>query len=107
MADSVDADHDAEVSGPAGLNAGQRVLEHRSLIRRYRKQLGRTEKRVRLGLAGDVFVAHRDAVDAVLDELGEPGDFEDVTGVGARRHHRDTQPGLTDCLEVSPGTVEY
>ena len=54
---AVDSDHEAEVPGPARLDAGQRVLEDRRLRGCDAEQLGAAQERVGGGLARDVLVA--------------------------------------------------
>ena len=84
-----------------------RVLEDHRLIRRHVEQLRGAKKRVWRRLTRDVLVAQGHPVDADLDVMREAGDVENLTGVGARRHHRHREPGGGHRLEVAPRSLEH
>src|SRR4051794_38801016 len=92
LADAVDPHDVAKGAGPAGLDAGQGVLEDRGLARLDGEQLGAVQEGVRRGLAGQVPFADRHAVHPLLHVLPQTGDLQDVGSVGARRHHRRGEP---------------
>ena len=70
LADAVDADDVAELPGAPGLDAGQRVLEHRRLVGPHAEPARALEERVRRGLAAQAERVDDVAVDARLDVLG-------------------------------------
>ena len=63
LADAIDADDEAEVAGPPGLDAGQRVLEHGRLPRLDAERPRAGEERVRRRLALQMLALGDDAVD--------------------------------------------
>ena len=64
-------------------------------------QVGRGgEERVGRGLAGQVALLRGDAVDPVVDQVGEPGDVEHLLGVGRGRHDGRGQPGVLHRVQV-------
>ena len=92
VADAVDADHDSR-----SFRHG-RPRRRRARPRRRRPASGATPSSCAArrnesgaGLPAMFSLPQRHAVDPVLDELGEPGQFEHLAGVGARRHHRDAE----------------
>ena len=90
----VDADHEPEAAGPAGLHAGQRVLEHCRLARSDAEAPGGEQEHVGRRLAGQVLPFGGEPVDDHLEQLGQPGHLEHRPGVGARRHHGSAEPGV-------------
>ena len=69
--DAVDADHVAELPGAPGLDAGQRVLEHRRLVGPHAEPAGALQERVRRGLAAQAERVDHVPVDADLEVLGQ------------------------------------
>ena len=99
---AVDADDEAEVPGPAGLDAGQRVLEDRRLMRSDAEAPRTLQERVRRRLALQAELCPDIAVHALLHVLGEAGDLEHLGRVVAARDDRAPQPGHLRRHEVAP-----
>ena len=73
LPDPVHADHDPEVPGAAGLDAGQRVLEDRRGTGIRAELGGAREERVGVRLAGKLALAGHLAVDARVEQVREAG----------------------------------
>ena len=67
VAGAVDADDVAELPGAAGLDAGERVLEHGGLVRAHAEPARALQERVRRGLAAQAERVDHVAVDARLE----------------------------------------
>ena len=72
---AVNTDHPREVAVAPRSHAGDRILEHRSLIRRHVEQLSATQERIRGRLDWNAFFPHGHPVDAHLDVV--PADAKD------------------------------
>ena len=108
LADAVDADDAAEVTGAAGLDAGQRVLEHgRLLPARRRARAGPARNVSGAGLPVQVLALGLDAVDDRVEQLGDAGRREHVAGVGARGDDRARQAGVADGVRRSGPSPSY
>ena len=101
VADAVDADDEAEAAGPAGLDAGERVLEDRGLGRLDAERPGAGEEGVRRGLALQVLALGDDAVDPRLEEVLDSGRGEHVAAVGAGGDDGAAQSRVARRLEVA------
>src|SRR3954469_9862345 len=86
VAFAVYADHEAEVSRAARLDAADRVLDDDGSIRLRAKQLGSLEERIRRGLAAQVHFFERDPIDAHVKQV------IDLRGT----QHRPTVPARRD-----------
>src|SRR5213078_1347229 len=106
LAHAIDADDAAERTAAAGLDAGERVLEHRGLRRRRPELLRRREIHVRLRLAGQMLALGDDAVDAELEEVGDPGRLEHLAAVGARGDDGAAEARLARCLHEADRDLE-
>src|SRR5689334_6698989 len=80
---AIDADHVAETSSMAGLDAGQRILEYRRGRWLDVQQSRRGEVRVGSGLAAQVLSAGDDTVHDHVEVVMEPGRGQDLAGIGA------------------------
>ena len=86
LADPVHADHEREVTRPARLDAGQRVLEHRRAAGRHVERLGRGQERVRRGLAAQAALLGDHPVHPHVEQSGNAGGIEHLLGIRAGRH---------------------
>ena len=97
----VHPDHEPEVARPARGDTGQRVLVDHRLGRLDAERPRAGEEGVRLRLAAQA-VARRDhAVDADVDEVGEPAGGDDLRAVRRRGHDGGGEPGLLDRPQVA------
>jgi hypothetical protein len=96
---AIDPDNPAEVSRPPGLDAGQRVLEHRRLRRLGAERPGAGQKGVRRRLAGQALALGHHPVDARLEQMLDAGGGQHVLAVGAGGHHRGAQPLIARLLD--------
>src|SRR3984957_16248579 len=85
----IDSDDEAEVTGPARLDPGERLFEHARARGVDAEILGRLEERVGSRLTGEVQVLHGMSVHASVKELIDARRGEGSHSVLARRDDRD------------------
>src|SRR3954447_2651894 len=100
LADAVDADHETEAAGATGLDAGERVLEDRGLLRFYAEPSRTFQERIRRGLALEPAFGDRVAVDDLREAIDDPDRTQDVLGVGRRRDDRELEASIARRVEV-------
>jgi hypothetical protein len=97
----VDADDVAEVARATGLDAGERVLEHRRRSRFDTELPRRGEEGIRRRLALQALRPRGEPVDPQLEEVLEAGGLEHFLRVRARGDDRARQARLAHRLEVA------
>jgi hypothetical protein len=80
----VDPDHQSEVPSPAGGDPGDRILDHRRLLRFRRQQRGSAEIGVGRRLAGQPLALQIVAVDDGIEQAGKLGPLEHRAAVVRR-----------------------
>src|SRR5215831_9170125 len=97
----VDADHEAELAGPTGIDSGQRVLEHSADVWREAKCSRTGQVCIWSGFAAQVLLRCDHAVDSRLEQLLDSRGSEHFLRIGARRHHRPAQARLPHGPDVA------
>ena len=103
LTETVDADDEVEAAAVAGLDAGEGVLDDDRPRRRHPQPPRRLEVHRGVGLAGQAQLLAGHAVDADLEQVGEPCHVEDHGRVLARRHEPDAHARLAQAMDERDG----
>jgi len=102
VARPIHPDDPSEPAGTAGRDAGDGILEDGAAYGLDSQRCGGGQKHVRRRFPSQSVARRHHAVHPHLEQLFEPGRDQHRTTVRARRHDRAPQPGVPDCLDVSP-----
>src|SRR5439155_1961424 len=101
----VDADHQSEASGPAGLDAGEGVFVDGCVGGKGLQRSGGGEVGVGSGLAAQVLLFGDVAIDLDVEVAVQSRGTQDFGGVFARRDDCDLQPRGSRRADVADGAV--
>src|SRR5439155_23529157 len=105
LAGAVDADHQPEVSSPAGLDARKRVFVDGAVLGWGLQRPGRGQVGVGSGLASEVLKFSEVAVDLGVELAVQARRSQNLPRVLARRDHRELQPGGARGVDVADGAL--
>jgi hypothetical protein len=92
----IDTDHHGEPAARAGLDACDRILDHRRPAGCHAKTGGRLVQDRRIRLARQFELGHGAAVDLGIEQLEDAGIAQNRLRVTAGREHRDLDPGFLE-----------
>ena len=101
LAHPIDPNDDPEVTGVACFDTGKSVLEHRRLGGLNAKRPRGSQKGVGRGLALQPLAIDHVPVDDLLEQVEDARRHEHVPAIGARRHDRPAQAGVTGGMDVA------
>src|SRR5919106_536670 len=96
---AIHADHQSEPAGPAGRDAGERVLDDDGRLWGGAELFRRGEEEVGCRLARETPLGGQDPIGDDGETVAQPRGDEYVTGVARRRHHRGGNAGDVEVVE--------
>jgi hypothetical protein len=104
---SGDADNQAKLAIPPGLDAGNGILHDHGAHWSYPKPCSGCEEVIRGGLACELEAGEIHPVDTRLKEISEASGFEDLCTVLARGDDGRLEASLPQCADERHGGVEH